>query len=147
MLLSDVVKVLGERTLGEFPWGCVVKDTVNLFAEEPLKLKLTSTGADVTVALGAMSDTNRELLANAQLDVNRSCVITPIGGGLDVVHGDGDAETAVKFGHFQALTALVVGVVMIVSIVMFSDLSINEKTDWKAIGTMAWSIVKTIGGF
>ena len=145
MLLSDVVKVLGDRTLGEFPWGCVVKDTVNLFAEEDLKLKLTSTGTDVTSALAAMSDTNRELLSNAQLDVNRSCVITPLGGGLDVVHGD--AETSVKFGHFQALTALVVGVVMIVSMVMVSDLAVNEKTDWKAIGTMAWSIVKAIGGF
>lgn len=145
MLLSDVVKVLGERSLGEFPWGCVVKDTVNLFAEEDLKLKLTSTGADVTSALAAMSDTNRELLSNAQLDVNRSCVITPLGGGMDLVHGD--TETAVKFGHFQAFTALVVGVVMIVSMVMVSNLSINEKTDWKAIGAMAWSIVKAIGGF
>lgn len=145
MLLSDVVKVLGDRTLGEFPWGCVVKDTVNLFAEEDLKLKLTSTGADVTSALEAMSDTNRELLSNAQLDVRRSCVITPLGGGLDVVHGD--AETSIKFGHFQALTALVVGVVMIVSLIMVSSLAGNEKTDWKEIGKMAWGIVKAIGGF
>lgn len=145
MLLSDVVKVLGERTLGEFPWGCVVKDTVNLFAEEDLKLKLTSTGDDVNRALEAMSDTNRTLLHNAQLDPSRSCMITPVGGGMDVVHGEPDLP--VTFGHFQFATALVVGVVIVASFLMVSNLAINEKTDWKAVGTMIWGIVKTITGF
>lgn len=145
MLLSDVVKVLGERALGEFPWGCVVKDTVNLFAEGDLKLKLTSTGEDLTRALDAMSDTNRTLLQNAQLDTGRSCVITPAGGGMDIVHGEADLPGS--FGHFQFFTALIVGVVIIASLLMVSNLAINEKTDWKAVGTMIWSIVKTLTGF
>lgn len=141
MLLSDVVKVLGDRTLGEFPWGCVVKDTVNLFAEESLKLKLTSTGPDLTRALDAMSETNRTLLHNAQLDTGRSCVITPVGGGMDVVHGDTDPPTV--FGHSQFVTGLFVSVVLTVSLVMFSNLSINESTDWKEVAKLGMAFVKS----
>lgn len=147
MLLSDVVKVLGDRTLGEFPWGCVVKDTVNLFAEDTLKLKLTSTGSELTRALDAMSETNRNLLHNAQLDTNRACMITPVGGGMVVEHGDVDADPPAKFGFFQAFTALIVSVVLIGAFLMFANLSINEKTDWKAVGKLGWSIVKSVAGF
>jgi hypothetical protein len=142
MLLSDVVKVLGDRALGEFPWGCVVKDTVNLFAAEPLKLKLTSTGPDLTRALDEMSETNRTLLHNAQLDASRSCMITDVGGGMVVAHGE--VEPPAVFGHFQFFTALVVGLVIIGALVMFSNLSINSATDWKEVGKIGWTIVKSL---
>lgn len=141
MLLSDVVKVLGDRTLGEFPWGCVVRDTVNLFAEEPLKLTMTSTGTDLTRAIEAMSESNQTLLNNAQLDTKRSCVIQDVGGGMVVEHGEADLPAV--FGFFQFFTAMVVGIIVIAAIIMFGSLSVFEKTDWTALGKAGWEIVKS----
>lgn len=147
MLLSDVVKVLGDRPLGDFPWGCVVRDTVNLFAELNLKLTLTSTGDDLTRALDAMSESNRALLNNAQLDTGRTCMITPAGGGMVIEHGDVEgAIPPIVFGQFQIVTAMVVLAVLLGAMSMFASLGVNKGTDWKEVGSFLWDAAKTYIG-
>lgn len=146
MLLSDVVKVLGDQPLSEFPWGCVVKDTVNLFTPNDLKLTLTSTGADLSRALDAMSETNRTLLHSAQLDASRSCVITPVGGGLVVEHGNQEVPEAPLLTRVNLITGFIVVNVLLICFQMFSSLTINEDTDWSKVQEIGWSVLKTLGG-
>lgn len=151
MLLSDVVNVLGDRPLSEFPWGCTVRDTVNLFAEHNLKLTLTSTGDDLNRALDAMTEIHRTLLCEAQLDASRACVIQPIGGGLVIESTAPDeiqpeAETELTLDRKTITTGLIVGSVILMCVFMLSTLSVNEGTDWAGIKDIAIEIGKTIFG-
>lgn len=147
MQLSDVVRVLGtQAALGQFPWGKVVCDTVNLFAEPSLRLSLTSTGADLDRALTAMSETNRTLLHNAHLDVNAAgpTVVQDIGGGLVLEHGpDGIGPLLTPK---NIVTGSIVGLVVLASVTMMSNLASSTKTDWKEVADALISIVKSIWG-
>ena len=144
MLLSDVVKVLGDRPLGDFPWGGVVRDTVNLFAEINLKLTLTSTGDDLTRALDGMSESNRALLNSAQLDTSRTTVITPAGGGMVVEHGDVPVDaTSIVFNKFHIVTATVVVMVLMGAMSMFASLGVNKGQDWKEVGKFIFDAAKS----
>lgn len=146
MLLSDVVNVLGDQPLSEFPWGCVVRDTVNLFAEKDLKLTLTSSGSDLQRALSAMSEDNRTLLNRAQLDTGRARVIQPVGGGMVLEHADDELEPSIVFNRTSITTAMIVGSVILISVFMLSSLSINKDTDWNAIKDIVVDIGKILIG-
>ena len=150
MLLSDVEKVLGDRPLSEFPWGCVVRDTVNLFAREDLKLTLASTGADLVKALDAMPESNRILLNSAQLDARRSCVVTPIGGGLVVEHpGESNVSTdgPSLFTGLNLATMFVVVNVLLIAMLLFSTTAAGHDVDWSELGALGKDVLKTIAGF
>ena len=146
MLLSDVVNVLGDQPLSAFPWGCVVRDTVNLFAEQNLKLTLASSGEDLNRALSAMNEDNRNLLHRAQLDASRACVIQQVGGGMVLEHSDAELEPLIVLDRAIITTALVVGSVILMSFIMLGSLSVHKDTDWAGIKEIVVDVGKTVLG-
>lgn len=149
MLLSDVIKVLGNTPLKAFPWGCVVKDTVNLFVDESNKITEDSTGMDVTTALDSLSAETRDLVLRAQLDPARQCVATPAGGGMVIEH-EGESATlddtaalrsAVLSPLFMTCLAMVF-VPLTMASYMISNLSVHKGFHW---GELFSALFKVFG--
>lgn len=137
MLMSDVIKVLGNTPLKAFPWGCVVKDTVNLFVDEASRITEESTGMDVTTALDSLSADTRELVLQARLDPTRKCVATPAGGGMVIEH-EGESATlddtaalrrAVLNPQFMLVSFMVV-LPLSMSAYMISNLAAHRDFRW-----------------
>ncbi|QTH80229.1 hypothetical protein PA10_00029 [Pseudomonas phage pPa_SNUABM_DT01] len=155
MLISDVIKVLGNTTLKEFPWGCAVRDTVNVFAVDPYRLTDASTGVDVLAALESLPEENRDLVMRASIDPNRRCTTTPIGGGMVVEHVDRKPEPAPDSDEVTADTAALrhalmnpqfMGVFFMVFLglcmagYMISTLSVHNGIDWSAVFSAFWKV-------
>lgn len=154
MLMSDVIKVLGNTPLKAFPWGCVVKDTVNLFVEEPNKITEDSTGMDVTTALDTLSAETRDLVLQAKLDPTRRCVATPAGGGMVIEHESASAtlddtaalRSAMLNPQFMAITCMVL-VPLTMASVMISNLSAHRDFHWGELFSALWKVFGiTLGG-
>lgn len=153
MLISDVIKVLGNTTLKEFPWGCAVRDTVNLFAVDPYRLTDVSTGSDVLAALESLPAENRDLVLKASIDPNRRCTTTPIGGGMVVEHVDRKpsdntddviADTvalrhALMNPQFMAVF-LMVFLGICTAAYMVSTLSVHNEIDWGVVFSAFWKV-------
>ncbi|MNI45233.1 hypothetical protein D3C76_37180 [compost metagenome] len=152
MLIADVVKVLGNTTLKEFPWGCAVRDTVNLFTVDPFRLSDASTGTDVLAALESLPVENRDLVLKASIDPNRRCTTTPIGGGMVVEHVDSGTLTgdelvadnaalrnAMLTPQFMGVSLLVLSGVSLAGY-MISTLSVHEDIDWGAVASAFFKV-------
>ncbi len=142
MLISDVIKVLGKAPLKQFPWGCWVKDTVNLFVDEAARLTDESTGEDVLKSLETLAEDVRELVLSAHLDPAHHCVISPVGGGMVVKHDEPplatEAELAALTKAMQSppvlIAATVVSLVVFSALWMVSTLSVHDDVDvWGAV--------------
>ncbi|MND13222.1 hypothetical protein D3C76_418010 [compost metagenome] len=137
MLMSDVIKVLGDTPLKAFPWGCVVKDTVNLFVDEPNRITEDSTGKDVTTALDSLPAEQRDLVLRAKLDPTRRCVATPAGGGMVIEHEDESAtlddtaalRRAMLTPQFM-MTMLTVVMPLAMGSYMISNLAAHKDFHW-----------------
>lgn len=136
MQMSDVIKVLGNTPLKEFPWGCIVKDTVNLFASEGHLLTDESSGEDVHAALDSMLPDVRDLVLSANVDPTRCMVTSPMGGGMvleyseEVIgHDVVELRKAMLTPQFVA-SATMVTIVLIASLVAVSSLSVNQGFEW-----------------
>lgn len=147
MLMSDVIKVLGDTPLKAFPWGCVVKDTVNLFVDEPNKITEDSTGMDVTTALDSLPADTRDLVLQAKLDPTRRCVATPAGGGMVIEH-EGETATlddtaalrrAMLSPQFMLVTCMVV-LPITISTYMISNLSAHKTFSWSEVFSAMWKV-------
>lgn len=154
MLMSDVIKVLGNTPLKAFPWGCVVKDTVNLFVEEANKITDDSTGTDVTTALDSLPAEQRDLVLRAKLDPTRRCVTTSAGGGMDIEHGGGAAtlddtaalRRAVLTPQFM-MTVMVVFLPLAMAAIMISNLAAHRDFHWSEAFSALWKVFGiTLGG-
>lgn len=140
MIMSDVIKVLGNTPLKAFPWGCVVKDTVNLFVDETNKITEDSTGTDVTTALDSLSIETRDLVLRAKLDPTRLCVSTPAGGGMVIEHEDEAAtlddtaalRRAILNPQFMLVMCMVI-LPLTFCTVMISNLSVHRDFQWKDV--------------
>lgn len=144
MLLPDVIRSLGDQPLKAFPWGSLVRDTVNLFAGVELRVTLDSTGIEICRTMMAMPSDKRDLLNQAQLDLSRAIVTTPVGGGMVVEHADTEpeADVGLRFTRSDYIAAVVVGSVVGTALFMLSQLEINRGTDWGAVKDIIMSIVK-----
>lgn len=137
MLMSDVLKVLGNTPLKEFPWGCWVKDSVNLFVDEDARLTDESTGEDVLTSLATLEADVRALVLAAHLDPARHCVISPVGGGMVVQHEEPpleqEAEIAALVNAMHSpqflISATVVSLVVFAALWMVSTLSVHDNVD------------------
>lgn len=147
MLMSDVIKVLGNTPLKAFPWGCVVKDTVNLFVDEPNRITDESTGMDVTTALDSLSAEQRDLVLQAKLDPGRRCVATPAGGGMVIEH-EGESATlddtaalrrAMLNPQFMTVAAMV-GVPLTMATFMISNLAAHRGFSWLEVGKALFQV-------
>lgn len=146
MLLSDVIKVIGDDELEEFPWGCVVVDTVNLFVTEEFRLKLSSTGHDVDRALNSLGADVKDLVLRANLDTSHCRITAPVGGGMVVEFEETTPEDetrklckAMKSPVFVAV-AVAVATMTIVAMIMISLLPGNGSIDWSEVSAEAAKI-------
>ncbi|MCY1286153.1 hypothetical protein D9M68_17940 [compost metagenome] len=156
MQITDVIKVMGNAPLGKFPWGCTVRDTVNLFLD-PKIIQLTdaSTGVDIQTAIDSLPDDVRQLILVANLDPSRHCIATPVGGGMVVEHVESStdqSENPVE-GLTNALTrplslatAMVVIMVVLVAVFLASGLSANKDFDWKGLFRAAFEMLGLTSG-
>ncbi|MNB58471.1 hypothetical protein D3C87_332240 [compost metagenome] len=154
MLMSDVIKVLGNTPLKAFPWGCVVKDTVNLFVDETNRITEDSTGMDVTTALDSLPAEQRDLVLRAKLDPTRRCVATPAGGGMVIEH-EGESATlddtaalrrAVLTPQFMTSAFLVV-LPLSMGAIMISNLAAHRDFHWSEFFSAVWKVFGiTLGG-
>lgn len=126
MLISDVIRVLGDSSLKEFPWGCVVKDTINLFAKNEFRLTDNSTGKDVLASLESLGDDVKELVLKASVDTARCSITQPVGGGMVVEHnGDPQSDPTVELWNavvspkFIVVASIVMAVIMITVNMLF----------------------------
>lgn len=146
MLMSDVIKVLGDTPLKSFPWGCTVRDTVNLFVESDHRITEESTGAGVKAALNTLSPDTKALVLQAKLDTARNCMATSAGGGLVMEHGDPvnaleDTNALYRMlltPQFIGLTSAVVMPVLLAGF-LISRLDIHKNIPWKEVFTTMFS--------
>ncbi len=141
MLLSDVIKVIGEDALEEFPWGCVVVDTVNLFVTEEFRLTMASTGHDVNLALNSLGEDVKDLVLRANLDTGHCRITAPVGGGMVMEFEETTPEEetrklckAMKSPVFVTV-ALVVVSMTVGAMVMISLLPGHTPIDWVEVVT------------
>lgn len=155
MKITDVIKVMGSTPLGMFPWGCTVRDSVNLFLD-PKVIQLTdkSTGADIQSALDSLPNDVRQLILIANLDPSRHCITTPMGGGMVVEHTEVDVvvenpveglKNALTRPLSVATTGVVVAVVL-VAVFLASGLSANKDFDWKGLFRAAFEMLGLTAG-
>lgn len=144
MLLADVIKVIGNESLDEFPWGCVVVDTINLFVEEEYRLKPNSTGQAIDRALGSLDDNVKDLVLKANLDTRSCRITTPVGGGMVVEFDEQVPSTkeevlrlkrAIKSPIFLT-TSVFVGTGVILALSLMSLLPGHGGIDWIALGKL-----------
>jgi len=145
MLMSDVIKVLGDTPLKAFPWGCVVRDTVNLFVMDTNRLTENSTGMDVTAALESLPLETRDLVLQAKLDPGRRCMDTPVGGGLVLRNEEEETLPTAVMDDTAALRrallspqflmiAFMVVIPLTMCTIMISNLSIHKDFSWAEVG-------------
>lgn len=139
MQMSDVIKVVGESSLKEFPWGNMVKDTINLFAKNEFRLNENSTGNDVLRSLDSLGHEVKDLVLKATIDPSRCSVTQPVGGGMVVKHTDEchDDPTvqlwrAMLSPKFVVVTTIVC-VIVVVALNMVFRLSAHDDLSWQAL--------------
>lgn len=155
MLLSDVVNVIGNKPLTAFPWGCVVRDTVNLFVSREYVLTMESTGDDVHAALDSLGGEVRALVLRSNVDMSRCAIQVPVGGGMVVEHEDIQSlpTTSSEEEHFMDLRKVLASPLFLISasgilailtaaLVLVSTLSGNEGTDWDGILKHVAALIK-----
>lgn len=139
MKISDVIMILGNTPLSEFPWGCIVKTTINLFVDDEHRVTESSTGLDVHVALGTLPKETRDIVLSASIDADRCCAVTSIGGGMAIEHVDAETTSqedlvalrqAIFTPQFMA-TAVLVIVPLSLSAILITNLSSNSSFSWK----------------
>jgi hypothetical protein len=147
MFLSDVVRVLGESPLRDFPWGVMVANTINLFTEEEHRLTEESTGEDVHSALNSLTDEVRELVLRARLDVHSGKITAPAGGNMVIEYEDGEDKTLTEPDFSKVMSSPVfiavmttVTLIIFAAMYMFSNLAANRDIDWTSMVTGILSI-------
>lgn len=139
MQMSDVIKVVGDSSLKEFPWGNVVKDTINLFAKNEFRLNENSTGNDVMRSLDSLEQEVRDLVLKAAIDPSRCSITQSVGGGMVVKHTDENHDDptvqlwrAMLSPKFIVVTTIVC-VIVVVSLNMVFRLSANDDLSWQVL--------------
>ena len=139
MQMSDVIKVVGDSSLKEFPWGNVVKDTINLFAKNEFHLNENSTGDDVMRSLDSLGQEVKELVLKAAIDPSRCSITQSVGGGMVVKHIDENHDDptvqlwrAVLSPKFIVVTTIVC-VIVVVALTMVFRLSANDDLSWQVL--------------
>lgn len=139
MQMSDVIKVVGDSSLKEFPWGNVVKDTINLFAENEFRLNETSTGNDVMRSLDSLGQEVKDLVLKAAIDPSRCSITQSVGGGMVVKHTDENHDDptvqlwrAMLSPKFIVVTTIVC-VIVVVALNMVFRLSANDDLSWQVL--------------
>lgn len=139
MQMSDVIKVVGDSSLKEFPWGNVVKDTINLFAKNEFHLNENSTGDDVMRSLDSLGQEVKELVLKAAIDPSRCSITQSVGGGMVVKHIDENHDDptvqlwrAVLSPKFIVVTTIVC-VIVVVALNMVFRLSANDDLSWQVL--------------
>lgn len=139
MQMSDVIKVVGDSSLKEFPWGNVVKDTINLFANNEFRLNEDSTGNDVLRSLDSLGQEVKDLVLKAAIDPSRCCITQSVGGGMVVKHTDENHDDptvqlwrAMLSPKFIVVTTIVC-VIVVVSLNMVFRLSANDDLSWQVL--------------
>lgn len=139
MQMSDVIKVVGDSSLKEFPWGNVVKDTINLFAKNEFRLNENSTGDDVMRSLDSLGQEVKDLVLKVAIDPSRYSVTQSVGGGMVVKHTNENLEDptvqlwrAVLSPKFIVVTTIVC-VIVVVALNMVFRLSANDDLSWQAL--------------
>ncbi|MNP89215.1 hypothetical protein D3C85_16190 [compost metagenome] len=137
MQMSDIIKAVGDSTLKEFPWGCVVKDTVNLFVSNEFRLDENSTGSDLMHSLDSLGHDVRELILKATLDPTLCKITQPALSEIgihqnDVTQEDPTVELwqAIVSPKFVVVST-VVGAVVLAAINMAFGLSTDGSFGWK----------------
>jgi hypothetical protein len=70
MILDDVLRVVGDSALSDFPWGRNVVLLVNGFTPVDTNLKLDSTGIELKEAMLNVAEEHRALLLNARVFID-----------------------------------------------------------------------------
>lgn len=91
MILQDVMKVVGNSPLLDFPWGQNVILLVNSFTSEDFNLTAASTGSDLISAMLHVEESNRTMLLNAKVDMvsfisAESCANDALVGQVNTTH-------------------------------------------------------------
>lgn len=91
MILQDVMKVVGNSPLLDFPWGQNVILLVNSFTSEDFNLTAASTGSDLIDAMLHVEESNRTMLLNAKVDMAsfvsaESCANDTLVGQVNTTH-------------------------------------------------------------
>lgn len=142
MQITDVIKVMGNAPLERFPWGCTVKDTLNLFLDSRVVvLTMKSTGTDIQQALDSLPDDVRALVLRANLDPSRHCIETPMGGGMVVEHSEtgdpvespGESLNNALLKPISIISAFSVLVVVVFAVYMVSGLTANKDVNWEEL--------------
>lgn len=146
MLISDVIKVLGDSSLGDFPWGVAVADTINLFTPDERRLSTASNGADVEKAIESLDADTRALIMRARIDPRKGVVKQPMGGGMEVEHSidadpSGELIKSMMTPPFIFTIFLVTGVVA-TAIFMLKSLVGKSPIDWGALLTAIYHAFK-----
>lgn len=154
MLLSDVIKAIGSTPLKSFPWGCAVRDVVNLFVGPRHALTMESDGHAVDEALNSLEEEVREMVMRADIDTVTCSVNVGAGDGLVVEHGETevDPENEDKIINMQrALTnptflvvASIVVILLLIAVSLAASLPSNQGIDWNGIFDMLFSLFTTI---
>lgn len=139
MLLSDVIKVIGDTPLREYPWGAVVVDTINLFVDVGHQLTDDSTGPDVHRALDSLSDEVKDIVLQANLDTNRRCITAPVGGNMVIEYENTDVDELDFYKASQSPTVIAAGIavisIVLMAVVMVGSLGMTPSTEvWISIG-------------
>lgn len=67
MTLGDVLRVVGDSALSDFPWGRNVVLLVNGFTPDDTNLKTSCTGLELKAAMETVAAEHRTLLLNARV--------------------------------------------------------------------------------
>ena len=142
MQITDVIKVMGNAPLERFPWGCTVKDTLNLFLDPRVtQLTMKSTGKDIQLALSLLPDDVRALVLRANLDPSRHCIETPMGGGMVIEHSEtgdpvespGESLKKALLKPISIISAVSVLLVIVFAVYMVSGLTANKDVNWEEL--------------
>jgi hypothetical protein len=116
MTLDDVLKVVGNSSLTDFPWGRNVALLVNGFTPVDVNLKHDSTGQELKDAIDRVPEPNRTLLLNAQVYVDHV---------QDLMCANDPRLISVKSGHHVKKIIMVGFAGMLCSIAIVLTLSLT----------------------
>lgn len=139
MQMSDVIKVVGDSSLKEFPWGNMVIDTINLFAKNEFRLNENSTGDDVMRSLDSLGQEVKDLVLKAEIDPSRCSITQSVGGGMVVKHTDENYDDPtvqlwrVMLSPKFIVVTTIVCVIVVVALNMVFRLSANDDLSWQAL--------------